>query len=112
MKLKQYKSEKEFNEAVKKAGMDVNELKSQIAESIAFKNYVDKEVKIDEVTDKEIKDYYDQLSQQSKSTGQDTPKLEDVKPTIKQQLEQQKKQEKLVTKVEELKKQAKVDIKI
>ncbi|ALC83560.1 MULTISPECIES: SurA N-terminal domain-containing protein [Bacillus] len=109
---KQYKSEKEFNDAVKQAGLDADKLKAQFAESITFQKYVDKEIKVDEATDKEIQQYYDQISQQGNSTGQKPPKLEEIKPKIKEQLEQQKKQEKLVTKVEELKKQSKVDIKI
>ncbi|MGP7816604.1 SurA N-terminal domain-containing protein [Niallia sp. 01092] len=109
---KPYKSEKEFNEALKQAGLDIKELKSQIAEGIKFTAYVDKEVQVDKVTDKEIQEYYNQISQQGSNTEQKPPKLEEIKPQIKQQLEQQKKQEKLVKKVDELKKQAKLDIKI
>ncbi|WP_445492655.1 SurA N-terminal domain-containing protein [Niallia sp. 03133] len=109
---KQFKSDKEFNEALKNAGLDMNQLKVQIADNVKFTAYVDKEVKVDAVTDKEIEAYYDQVSQQGSSSGQKPPKLEDIKPKIKESLEQQKKQEQLVTKVEELKKQANVDIKI
>ncbi|MFT8322123.1 MAG: SurA N-terminal domain-containing protein [Bacillus sp. (in: firmicutes)] len=109
---KQYKNEKEFNEALKNAGLDTNTLKLRIAESIKFNTYVDKEAKVAETTDKEIQAYYDQVSKQGSSTGQKLPELKDLKPKIKEQLEQQKIQEKLVTKVEELKKQGKVEIKI
>ncbi|MGM0876281.1 MAG: hypothetical protein ACQEWV_16295 [Bacillota bacterium] len=92
--------------------MDITELEIQIAEAIQTTEYVEKEIATDEVTDEEIQKYYDQAAKQGSSGGQKLPKLEEVKPQIKQQLEQQKKQEKLVKQVEELKKNAKVDVKI
>ncbi|XXM72245.1 SurA N-terminal domain-containing protein [Lysinibacillus sphaericus] len=108
---KQYKDEKEFEKAMKEAGFSMKELKTQVAENIKYTNYVEKEIKVDEVTEDEMKKFYDQFaSQQGKD--QKAPKFEEVKPQIKQQLEQQKKQEKLVQHVEDLKKNAKVDVKI
>jgi FKBP-type peptidyl-prolyl cis-trans isomerase (trigger factor) len=108
---KQYKSDKEFEKAMKKAGFSMEELKTQIAENIKYTNYVEKEIKVEEVTEDEMKKFYDQFaSQQGKD--QKAPKFEEVKPQIKTQLEQQKKQEKLVQHVEELKKNAKIDVKI
>jgi FKBP-type peptidyl-prolyl cis-trans isomerase (trigger factor) len=108
---KQYKTEKEFEKAMKDAGFSMDELKTQVAENIKYTNYVEKEIKVDEVTEDEMKKFYDQFaSQQGKD--QKAPKFEEVKPQIKTQLEQQKKQEKLVQHVEELKKNAKVDVKI
>jgi FKBP-type peptidyl-prolyl cis-trans isomerase (trigger factor) len=108
---KQYKTDEEFEKAMKDAGFSMDELKTQIAENVKYTNYVEKEIKVDEVTEDEMKKFYDQFaSQQGKD--QKAPKYEEVKPQIKTQLEQQKKQEKLVQHVEELKKNAKVDIKI
>jgi FKBP-type peptidyl-prolyl cis-trans isomerase (trigger factor) len=108
---KQYKTDEEFEKAMKDAGFSMDELKTQIAENVKYTNYVEKEIKVDEVTEDEMKKFYDQFaSQQGKD--QKAPKYEEVKPQIKTQLEQQKKQEKLVQHVEELKKKAKVDIKI
>ncbi|MFI8686550.1 SurA N-terminal domain-containing protein [Rossellomorea sp. NPDC077527] len=110
---KQYKDDKQFEEAMKKAGFTMDELKTQIAENIKYTTYVDKEIKVDEVTEDEMKKFYDQYaSQQGKEQAKDAPKFEDVKPQIKTQLEQQKKQEKLVQHVEDLKKNAKIDVKI
>ena len=91
----------------------MDELKTQIAENIKYTNYVEKEIKVDEVTEDEMKKFYDQYaSQQGQDQAKDAPKFEDVKPQIKTQLEQQKKQEKLVQHVEDLKKNAKIDVKI
>jgi FKBP-type peptidyl-prolyl cis-trans isomerase (trigger factor) len=109
---KQYKTDKEFEAAIKQANLDITELESEIAKTIKTTKYVENEIPIDAVTDEEIQTYYDQAAKQGNSSGQPLPKLEEVKPQIKQQLEQQKKQEKLMKQVEELKKNAKVDVKI
>ncbi|MDQ0219464.1 peptidylprolyl isomerase [Peribacillus cavernae] len=108
----QYKDDKKFEAALKQAGLDMTALKTQTAENIKYTKYVEKEIPAEQVTDEEIQAYYDQSVQQGSASGQEPPKLEEIKPQIKQQLEQQKQQEKLVQQVEELKKSAKVDIKI
>jgi len=110
---KQYGDEKKFEDAMKKAGFTMDELKTQIAENIKYTNYVEKEIKVEEVSEDEMKKFFDQYaSQQGQGESKDAPKFEEVKPQIKTQLEQQKKQEKLVQHVEDLKKNAKVDVKI
>ena len=109
---KQFKTEKEFETALKKSGMDMKTLETQIADDIKLNQYVEKEVPAGEITDEEIQKTYDQYAEQGKSTGQEVPKLEEVKPQIEQSLQQQKQQEKLAQQVEELKKNAKIDIKI
>ncbi|MFF2449604.1 SurA N-terminal domain-containing protein [Neobacillus sp. NPDC058068] len=109
---KQFKTENEFEAALKKSGMDMKTLETQIANDIKLKQYVEKEVPAGEITDEEIQKAYDQYAEQGKSTGQEVPKLEEVKPQIEQSLQQQKQQEKLAQQVAELKKNAKIDIKI
>ncbi|MBS4190519.1 SurA N-terminal domain-containing protein [Bacillus sp. FJAT-49705] len=109
---KQFKTEEEFKAALKESGMDMKTLETQIADDIKLKQYIEKEVPAGEITDEEIQKAYDQYAEQGKSTGQEVPMLEEVKPQIEQALQQQKQQEKLVHQVEELKKNAKIDIKI
>ena len=109
---KQFKTEKEFEAALKQSGMEMKTLKTQIVEDIKLKQYVEKEVPAGEITDEEIQKTYNQYAEQGKSTGQEVPKLEEVKVQIEQSLQQQKQQEKLAQQVEELKKNAKIDIKI
>ena len=109
---KQFKTEKELEAALKKSGMDMKTLETQISDGIKLKQYIEKEVPAGEITDEEIQKTYDQYAEQGKSTGQEVPKLEEVKPQIEQSLQQQKQQEKLAQQVEELKKNAKIDIKI
>ncbi|GHH98675.1 SurA N-terminal domain-containing protein [Neobacillus kokaensis] len=109
---KQFKTEKEFEAALKKSGMDMKTLEAQIADDIKFAQYVEKEVAIGKITDEEIQKTYDQYAEQAKSAGQEVPKMEEVKPQIETSLKQQKQQEKLAQRVEELKKNGKIDIKI
>ncbi|MDQ0861058.1 SurA N-terminal domain-containing protein [Bacillus sp. V2I10] len=109
---KQFKTEKEFEAALKKSGMDMKTLEAQIADDIKFRQYIEKEVPAGEISDEEIQKTYDQYAEQGKSSGQEVPKLAEVKPQIEQSLQQQKQQEQLAQKVEELKKNAKIDLKI
>ncbi|WP_010280909.1 SurA N-terminal domain-containing protein [Bacillus timonensis] len=109
---KRFKTEKEFESALKKSGMDMKTLQTQIADGIKLNQYIEKEVPAGEITDEEIQKAYDQYAEQGKTTGQEIPKLEEVKPQIEQSLQQQKRQEKLTQHVEELKKNAKIEIKI
>ncbi|MGE7761301.1 SurA N-terminal domain-containing protein [Peribacillus sp. NPDC097895] len=108
----QYENEEKFKEAMKQAGLNAEMLNTQIAENIPYTKYVENEIKVDAATDEEIEKYYNQVAEQAKASGQKVQKLEEMKPQIKKQIEQQKKQEKLVKHVEELQKNAKVDIKI
>lgn len=109
---KQFETEKEFKDVLKESGMDMKTFETQIADNIKLEQYVEKEVPTSQITDKEIEKTYKQLSEQGKSTGQEVPKLEEVKPQIEQSLKQQKQQEKIAQQVDELKKNANIDIKI
>ncbi|MGM7720012.1 SurA N-terminal domain-containing protein [Metabacillus sp. Hm71] len=107
----QYKDEKAFNEALKQNNLTLDELKTQISDKVKYSQYIEKDLNIEEVTEKELKEYYDSMASQAEE-GTETPKYEDVKEQLKLQLEQQKTQEKLAAKVEELRKGAKIDLKI
>ncbi|MCG7343484.1 SurA N-terminal domain-containing protein [Sporosarcina sp. ACRSL] len=109
---KQFKTEKEFDTALKQTGIDMKTLETKIADNIKLQQYVEKELPVGKITDEEIQQMYDQYAEQGKSTGQEVPKLEDIKPQIEQSLQQQKQQQKLAQQVEELKKNATIDIKI
>jgi parvulin-like peptidyl-prolyl isomerase len=109
---KQFKTEKEFEAALKESGLDLKTFKTQIAADIKLNQYVEKEIPAGEITDEEIQKAYDQYAEQGKTSGQEVPKFEDVKTQLQQSLQQQKQQEKLAQQVEELKKNAKIDIKI
>ncbi|TLS38915.1 SurA N-terminal domain-containing protein [Pseudalkalibacillus caeni] len=110
----QYGGEDAFNKALEKNNLTKEDLKQQISQSLMIETYVDKEIKTDDVSEKEMKEYYEQIKAQSSSQSnqQEIPPYEEVKEKIKQQLESEQQQEKLQTKVDELKKDADIEIKI
>jgi hypothetical protein len=108
----QFGGEKALKKALKAEGMDIKTLKAEIENSILFEKYQDKVVPPKEVTEKEIQEYYDQAAAQSKEAGQDLPPLQEASEEIKGILEQQQQQELLAAHVEELKTDAKIELKI
>ena len=108
----QFGGEKEMKKALKDQGMDEKILKEKIAEFIITEKYLAKVAPAGEVTDKEIKEYYDQVAAKSKEAGQELPPLEESSKEIQTILEQQQQQKLFVTHIEELKEDAKVEFKI
>lgn len=106
-----YKTEEEFEEALKTNNLTLDKLKEQIADTVKYDQFVKNDLKVEEVKDEELKEYYDSMVS-SAGESKDTPKYEEVKDTLKANLEQQKTQEKVATKVEELRKAADVELKI
>ena len=108
----QFGGEDAMKKALEAQNMDLKTLKSDIGDSIIFEKYQDKVVPADEVTDKEVQEYYDQAAAQSKEGGQELPPIEEASEEIKGILQQQQQQELLTAHVEELKKDAKIELKI
>lgn len=107
---KQFKDNAQFEEALKKSGLTMDQLKSDIADSIKYSQYVDKEIKSASVSEKDVKAYYDQYADQMKK--QKAPDFKDVKSQIKKQLESQEKQKEVQKEIDQLKKAAKIDVSI
>ncbi|MCL6574118.1 MAG: hypothetical protein K6T88_20985, partial [Bacillus sp. (in: Bacteria)] len=74
--------------------------------------YIDKVVPVGEITEKEIKGYYDQVVSQLKESGQEVPTLEESVEEIKGILKEQKQQELLTAHIKEIKPKAKIELKI
>lgn len=106
-----YEDEKAFDEALKNTGLSLDQLKAQMADNVKYNKYVKKDLKVESVKDEEVKEYFDSVVSKMEESAE-KPKYADVKDAIKLQLEQQKIQEKLGSKVEELRKDAKVELKI
>ncbi|WP_338656090.1 SurA N-terminal domain-containing protein [Sporosarcina psychrophila] len=109
---KQFGGEKEMKKALKAQSMDVKTLKEQIADSIIYKKYQDKIAPAKKVSDKEIKEYYDQAASSSKEAGQEMPPLKEVSEQIQEMINQEQQQKLLAKHVEELKEDAKIELKI
>lgn len=111
MFIEQFGDEETLEKALKDEGMDAEALKAQISESIVFDKYQEKVAPAEEVTEEEIKNYYDEFSAQSEGE-EELPPLEEISDSIKQILEQNGQQQKLIAHIEELKKDAKIELKI
>ena len=108
----QFGDAKEMKKALKEQDMDEDTLKAKIAELIVFDKYQEKVAPPEKVSEKEIKEYYDQAADQSKESGQKMPPLEEVSKEIQAMIEQQQQQEKLSAHVKELKESADIELKI
>ncbi|WP_175638744.1 SurA N-terminal domain-containing protein [Metabacillus schmidteae] len=106
-----FEDENAFEEALKGNSMTLDELKLQIADRVKYDQYIKNDLKVEEVTDKEVKEYYDTMTSSAEKTAE-TPKYEDVKDMLKTNLETQKTQEKLAAKVEELRESAEIELKL
>lgn len=88
----------------------MDQLKSDIADSIKYSQYVDKEIKSASVSEKDVKAYYDQYADEMKKQKQKAPEYKEVKSQIKKQLESQEKQKEVQKEIEKLKKSAKINV--
>jgi hypothetical protein len=107
----QYENDESFEKALNDNNLTLEKLKEQISDTVIYSQYVEKDLKVEEVKEEELKEYYDSMASTADKSAE-TPKYEDVKETLKVQLEQQKTQEKLGSKVEELRKSAEIELKI
>ncbi|EIT86496.1 putative lipoprotein [Fictibacillus macauensis ZFHKF-1] len=109
---KPYKTDQQFKDALKKAHLTEDQLKKQITDGLTIKKYIKKEIPTEKVSDQELKDFYDKNVKNSGDKKQKAPAFDKVKPQIKQQIEQEKQQKQIMKRVDELKKNAKIDLKM
>ncbi|MGO1060167.1 SurA N-terminal domain-containing protein [Planococcus sp. FY231025] len=104
----QFESEEAMNEALEQSGFTLDDMEEQLHDQVTYENYIAKELKPAEVTDKEVQEAYDGYA----ATAEEAPALEEMEPAIRQSLEQDKTQQAVSKRIEELKKEAKIDVKI
>lgn len=104
----QFESEEAMNEALEKSGFTLEDMEEQLHDQITYENYIAEELKPAEVTDKEVQEAYEGFA----STSEEAPPLEEMEPAIRQSLEQDKVQQAVSKRIEELKKEAEIDVKI
>lgn len=105
----QFESEEAMDEALEQTGFTLEDMEGQLREQLVYEQYVAEEIEADEVTDAEIKETYDGFVETSE---EEVPPLEEMEPNIRQSLEQEKTQDAVFTRIEKLKKSAKVEVKI
>ena len=97
--------QEKFKQQLKKSGLTQKELKKRLREQLLVSNYLKSQVPKEniEVTDKEVKSYYNQVS-----SNQEMPELEKVKSQIKSQLVTQKRGQKVQSLIDSLRKKAEI----
>ncbi|TWT02474.1 SurA N-terminal domain-containing protein [Planomicrobium sp. CPCC 101079] len=105
----QFENEEAMNETLKSTGYTMEELEEQLREQLVYESYVAEEIEGGKVTDKEVQEAYDGFVE---SSEQEAPAFEEMEPTIRQSLEQQKTQDAVFERIEELKKDAKIEVKV
>lgn len=105
----QFENEDAMNETLKSTGYTMEDLENQLREQLIYESYVAEEIEGGKVTDKEVQEAYDGFVE---SSEQEAPAFEEMEPTIRQSLEQQKVQDAVFARIEELKKDAEIEVKI
>lgn len=95
-------NEGKFDDYLKQYKLTEASLKEQIRFAQTLNQYMEKEIKVEEVTEEDIKETYEKL----KKDMDNIMKFEDAEPIIKDQLTQQREADALQVKVEELMKEA------
>lgn len=105
----QFESEEAMDKALEQTGFSLEDMEVQLREQLVYEEYVAEEIKPAEVTSEEVQKAYDGFVETSE---EEVPSLEEMEPNIRQSLEQEKTQDAVFTRIEELKKSAEVEVKI
>ena len=104
----QFENEEKYQEKLSEQSTSEEQIRSQVAESLAMQAYLEQNLDLDSATvsEEEIKSLYEGQANNS----EDLPPLEQVQDQIKSFILQQKQQELLSKHVEELRKSAEIEI--
>lgn len=106
-----FNNDKDFENSLQKLNMSVRDVKEQIRKTLLYDKYVDKEIKIKKVSEKEIKDYYDDMKKAYKDDKEiNVSNYDEMKDLIRKDLEKQRKEEKVDEIINELKNDKKIEI--
>ncbi|UOQ91777.1 SurA N-terminal domain-containing protein [Halobacillus shinanisalinarum] len=106
------KSKEEFMSALKKQGMNEEEVMSQLKTQVKVDQLIAAEAGDVEPTDKELKAAYDQIKKQQEQMGggAEIPSFDEMKPKLETQVKSQKEAKAAQTLVEKLRKDADVTV--
>ncbi|MGX4668225.1 SurA N-terminal domain-containing protein [Cerasibacillus sp. JNUCC 74] len=96
-------NEDRLKTALEQFQMDEEQFKAMLKDNIITTEYTDKEFDV-KVSDKEVKEYYNKIKEQSEEVA----KLDDLEEQIKTRLEQEKASEQLQKRIDDLKKDAEI----
>ncbi len=105
----QFENEEQMNVALKRTGFTLDDMKQQLREQLIYESYLADEIEGAEVTDEDLKEAYQGYVD---STEGETPEFEEMKPMIRQSLEDQNEKQAVYDRIEELREAAEVEVKI
>ncbi len=102
----QFESDEEYQQALEEQGYTEEELREEARTSLQIQALLDEELEDVEVTDKEVEEMYNQMTQ---GQGEDAGSLEDLRPQIEQQLKSQKQQQQQQEYTDQLREDAEIE---
>lgn len=111
MLAEQYGGEDALEEILKSEELDKDAFREQIESSILYSKYIEVIAPTEEVSDEDVKAYYDEIAAQSED-DEELPALEDLSDMIRSNLAQEAQQEKIMAHLEKLKEDAEIELKM
>jgi len=105
----QFEDEEQMNISLKRTGFTLDDMKLQLREQLIYESYLEEEIEGAEVTEEELEEAYQGYID---STEGETPEFEEMKPMIRQSLEEQNEKQAVYDRIEELREAADIEMKI
>lgn len=99
----------DWEKVLEESNTTEEEQKALLPDAIKQRKYIEEEIPVDEVSDDEAKEAYEELNQQAEGSDQEVPEYDEIKDELKQQVKDRQKQEQLQAKIEELKESADIE---
>ncbi len=102
----QFENEQAFQTALEQSNLTMEELELQIREDLMIEKYIENEIEKSEVSNEEVQNYYDQFF----GGGEDSPSFEEVEELIREMIQFQDMEAKLIELVNVLKENSDIEI--
>ena len=105
----QFEDEEQMNISLERTGFTLDDMKVQLRDQLVYESYLEEEIVGAEVTEEELEEAYQGYVD---STEGETPEFEEMKPMIRQSLEEQNEEQAVYDRIEELREAADIEVKI
>ncbi|HSJ37077.1 MAG TPA: SurA N-terminal domain-containing protein [Planococcus sp. (in: firmicutes)] len=105
----QFEDEEQMIVSLAKTGFTLDDMELQLREKLIYESYLAEEIQGAAVTEEELEEAYQGFVD---STEGETPEFEEMKPMIRQSLEEQNEKQAVYNRIKELRDAADIDVKI
>lgn len=105
----QFENEEQMNVTLERTGFTLEDMKLQLRDKLIYESYLAEEIEGAEVTEEELEAAYQGYVDSAEG---ETPEFEEMKPMIRQSLEEQNEKQAVYDRIEELKEAADIEVKI